>query len=491
MTTPSDNAFTQSVNALVAKINAATQTKSSLFEQAEIYFQGAQSQQRVIQQLTRVVKEKHKDLDSAKNDIQKNHLRELHNNAKKELKDETVKQARQRYARLKYLKQICTDIIQLCEGRDWQETQQKSAKVLTTLLLLCPHEGNNVAPAHQRCKPLYKAVLSLRLLDQLLTSEDVENQYVVSRFHSSSRFSAPSNKSAVLNLFQRDVARPLVSAALLQDIGMQHPEIQRLLKGSDGSFNPFRVLEKDVRIPLLIMNHEQTMDYVSLGLGTEEYDEENDDSPEYVQRKAHFDKNENNRYRLTQSMLNDAIKPKEALGSTLKAVQIYTSIVLSTKPKFNVADLPKASKVVLHSAQKGALTLSSANGLQKIVGHFPMGYGVVFGPADAQSMVPTNYAYAVVNALNPKHANEPHCLIITTLDTHHRTGKQFTLPQQQNLYFEPVYQLFSKTPAATLKAVAEKIAITLDQPKNQETLPTYWTVQGYFHFKKQQNLWPQ
>ena len=112
MTTPSDNAFTQSVNALVAKINAATQTKSSLFEQAEIYFQGAQNQQRVIQQLTRVVKEKHKDLDSAKNDIQKNHLRELHNNAKKELKDETVKQARQRYARLKYLNQICTDIIQ-------------------------------------------------------------------------------------------------------------------------------------------------------------------------------------------------------------------------------------------------------------------------------------------------------------------------------------------------------------------------------------------
>ena len=63
MTTSSDNAFTKSVTALVARINDVTQTKESLFEQAEIYFQGAQSQQRIILQLTKVVEEKCKDIE--------------------------------------------------------------------------------------------------------------------------------------------------------------------------------------------------------------------------------------------------------------------------------------------------------------------------------------------------------------------------------------------------------------------------------------------
>ena len=162
----------------------------------------------------------------------------------------------------------------------------------------------------------------------MLKNQQVENEYIVSRFHESSRFSSPKAGADVLNIFQRDVAIPLLSAAIIQDIGMQHPEIQRLLKGSDGSLNPFRVLEKDVRVPLLIMNHEQTSEFALRGLGEAEFTEEDDDSAAFSERKARFCKRESNRARLLQSMLNSAVKPDGALGSILKAAQIYTSIVL-------------------------------------------------------------------------------------------------------------------------------------------------------------------
>ncbi|WP_339767467.1 hypothetical protein [uncultured Paraglaciecola sp.] len=489
MTTSSDNAFTKSVTALVARINDVTQTKESLFEQAEIYFQGAQSQQRIILQLTKVVEEKCKDIETAKNDIQRNHLRELHNDAKKDLRVETAKQDRLRYVRLKYLNEVCTDIIQLCEGRNWQETQQKSAKVLTTLLLICPTQGKNVAQCHQRCKPLYKAVLSLRLLDQMLASKYVENEYIVSRYHLSSRFSTPPASFGPLNLFQKDVAVPLISAALLQDIGMQHPEIQRLLKGADGALDPYRVLDKEVRVPLLIMNHEQTIEYVSEGLGTGHFDEENDDSDDYMLRKDRFDKSENNRARLLRSMLDGAIKPKEALGSTIKAAQIYTSIVLSTKPNFNFEDLPKATKVVIHSAQRGALTLNSAESLQKIMGHFPPGFGVVFCLANDADVTPNEFSYALVNSLNPTHVNEPTCHVVSALGERYPLGNQCTISAQQNLYFEQVHNRFSTLTPAILDAIAQKIATELDQPKNREAIPRTWSPHSYFHFKKQQNLW--
>ena len=490
MATPIDNAFTRSVNALVAKIDDATQSKESLFEQAEIYFQGAQSQQHTIAQLERNIEEKRKEVESAINEVQKKQFRDFYQKAQKALKDETVKQARQRYARLKLLAQITTEIIQLCEGKDWQETQLKSAKVLATLLLLCPTEGNGVARIHQRFKPLYKAVLSLRLLDQMLKNQQVENEYIVSRFHESSRFSSPKAGADVLNIFQRDVAIPLLSAAIIQDIGMQHPEIQRLLKGSDGSLNPFRVLEKDVRVPLLIMNHEQTSEFALRGLGEAEFTEENDDSAAFSERKARFCKRENNRARLLQSMLNSAVKPDGALGSILKAAQIYTSIVLSSKPKFNYADLPKATKVVQHSAQKGALSVASAQALQQVVGHFPMGFGVVFCQEPTQGNMPKHYAYAVVNELNPAHPSEPLCRVVSTLDPSCKRGAQRRIKQTQNLFFEHVSAHFSKLSPEVLSSLADNIASELAQPKDKALLPKSWSPHGFFHFKKQQNLWP-
>ena len=491
MATPSDSAFTQSVNALVTKINDATQAKESLFEQAEIYFQSSQSQARTITQLTQDVEEKRRTIDSALNEIQKNQFREFHNKAQKALNDERSKQSRLRYARLASLNQICTEIIQLCEGTSWQETQQKSARVLATLLLTCPTEGKMVAQTHQRCKPFYKAVLSLRLLDQMLRNEQVENPYVVSRFNEASRFSKPAKAPQNLNLFQKDVAIPLISASMLQDIGMQHPEIQRLLKGSDGSQDPYRVLEKEVRIPLLIMNHEQTIDYANNGLGEGQYSEENDDSAQFKERKERFDKSETNRARLLLSMLNGAIKPKEAVGSALKAAQIYTSIVLSTKPNFNFADLPKATKVVLHSAQKGALTLTSAQSLQQVVGNFPMGFGVVFCHEKISDKAEKNYAYALVNMLNPPKANDPHCRIINSLSPEYPAGKQTVIPQQQNLYFEDAFNQFSALPEKHLDTLAQNIAEKLAQPRGKDTLPNHWSAYAYFHFKKQQNFWLQ
>ena len=70
---------------------------------------------------------------------------------------------------------VCLDILSLSEGEDFDETQLKAAKFLTTLVLFSPENSKKLAELHHRLKPAYKAVLSVRLLDKLVNDGLVKN----------------------------------------------------------------------------------------------------------------------------------------------------------------------------------------------------------------------------------------------------------------------------------------------------------------------------
>lgn len=484
--TPDDNPFTKAVNAILLKIDNTSQARDSIFQQAELFYVSQDSKRRFIAKLEEDVQNSQQEVSAAKVNAKKADARTRLVKTQKALSDEQVKQDRQRYSRLKTLQQVCVNIIELSEGKDWQGSLRKSAKLLGTLMLFSPCEGKNVAHSHKKLKPLYKAVLAMRLLDQLLKDNKLDNKYVLSRFNLATRYSSVPGK---LSQFQRDIAIPVISAALLQDIGLQHPEIQRLLKGPDGSLDEFRILDKELRVPFLIMNHEQTLEYIALGLGSRQFEPQDDNSVEYSERKAAFIKLENNKSGLMRSLLNDAIKPKFELGNVLKVAQIYTSIVLSTKPNFNYSDLPKAALVIERAAQKGAVSEAAASSFIKLVGHFPQGYGVVFvrPPSDDQQI--NAYDYAIVNALCPRVPFEPHCKIITTRLQIAPKEHHGIIRKSQNLYYEESKQQLANLGETRLQEIAQILADNLGQPKRPAAIPGYWLPHGYFYFKKQQNIW--
>lgn len=484
--TPSDSPYTKSVNELLADVLATSPNKTSVYEQAELFFTSQDSAQRTLSRLAQDITSSMQDIDTAKVEAKKAAAKVRLVKAKKALNDEQGKQDRQRYARLKSFNQVCVKIIQLTEGKDWHETQKKSAKLLGTLLLLSPCEGATVASMHQKLKPIYRGVLAVRLLDQLLKINQLDNRYVISRYNQTNRF---SQQAGTLSQFQREVVIPVISAALLQDIGLQHPEIQRLIKGSDGSLSEFRVLEKELRVPLLVMNHEQTLSYLKEGLGKTQISRENDQSPEYNEFKNAFDKQNINRLGLIRRVLNDAIKPTGSLGNVLKISQIYSSIVLSTKPGFKFSDLPKAAMVIDHTGKKGGLNVAATECFVKLVGHFPQGFGLVFVSPQPNQQPIDQYNYAIVNALEPPNPFAAWCKIVTNQLKIAENHQQTIIYQEQNLYYEQSKQQLGEIDASRLQVVGQALADSLAQPKMVESIPSFWLPHGYFYFKKHQKIW--
>ena len=119
----------------------------------------------------------------------------------------------------------------------------------------------------------------------------------------------------------------IFSCALLQDIGLQSPEALSILHGEDGKLDEFRVLDEPTRKQLLKINFTQTLEYLKNGLGIPRYiGNDKTERDRFVQRHTAL-----NGFMLT--LLKDTYLSKVGVGELVKIPQIYTSIVLSTKPE--------------------------------------------------------------------------------------------------------------------------------------------------------------
>ena len=94
---------------------------------------------------------------------------------------EQNKQQQQRLNNQSQLYMLCQQFLQLTEGNNRAETILRSSKMLGTLQLLAPSEGEQIATVQQKYKPLYKATLSLRLLDHLLAQGLITNSYILQK----------------------------------------------------------------------------------------------------------------------------------------------------------------------------------------------------------------------------------------------------------------------------------------------------------------------
>ncbi|MFC3120132.1 hypothetical protein [Agaribacter flavus] len=466
--------FTKSITDLVESICSSDASYQSLFKQAEHYFKNAEKEKVELTSLKRELTELKASTTSLETSENVEKLKALEHSFKALIHERN----KARLARLSSVNQVCQNLLQLSEGDNWDKTQINSARVLGTLQLMSPCEGKSLRKLHQRFKPLYKAVVACRLLDKLLFDGDFNNEYVVNKFEPEQRYSGIEGE---MTPFQQEIVAPVVLAAIFQDVGLLHPDAQKILKGEDGSLDEFRVLNVEERKALLKINYERTLDYITLGLGKDQYIGNSKDE------KSQFEKEQQQRLAFTRTLLIKALNPEGGIGNLIKIPQIYTSIVFSSKPNFDYMDLSKAATVVLNAAEKGAVSKMVANKLLDIVGHFPQGFGITYIPADTKQV--DSYEYAIVTGLNPSDPHEPLCRIATKKLTFIATGSVFTVGKQSNLYFKVAKKRLETIKPERLNEILQKLVSNFEERKTLDLIPSYWNPHEFFSYTRLQNLW--
>jgi len=481
----SDSIFTIQVKALLDKIYGRSIVKDSILDRA-ITFYSSQNESQVenekLNEKLSKLKGKVASLNSKEQQAAQKNIISM------EQRIQTFQQqlSNDKEGRQQHLQSVSLEIIELCEADSFSECNRKSAQMLGTLQLLSPTEGKKVALNNEITKPLYKAILCLRLLDRLCLDSTIAEPYISQYLQGIT----PENYQEFAEvdpeqyqLFISQVKMPLVMAALLQDIGHYHPDAQKIVKGASGELDPYRTLELDDRKALLQINYRETIRFLIEGIGKSSYvgnsRDERDIHNEFEGKKLIF----------IRSLLKSSISPKNGIGNILKVPQIYTSLIMSTKNTYNYKLLPKVYLVLKQNAERGGCSQSVVNALYKITGVYPQGYGITYIPKDSDGRPTDRYEYAIVNQLYPKKPDQPVCRAATKNLTFISHGQDFIVTLDSNLYLPETAKQLSRISKERLNEILELLSSNYQERKSLDLVPRCWQTQDFFEIKNNQKLW--
>lgn len=475
----SDTKFTTQVKLLLNKLYGRSALKDSLVERAVEFFAKQSSIQTKLDGFKASIAElkaKEGEHNSAITRLERDY---------RDLKQELRYESNERY---KYLYEICHEILNLSEGANFDETNRKSAQLLGTIQLISPTEGKKVAEFNERNKPLYKAVLTLRLFDQLFLEQSAILNHPYIKEHLSAIKQEDFKTLASLDedayrAFSEDVKLPILMAALIQDIGNFHPEAQKILTGEDGKLDIHRTLVVDDRKALLQINYRETVKFLIDGLG----------APIYVgnskTERDKFNIVEHQKLVFIKQLIKGAIAPRAGVGNLLKVPQIYASIILSTKASYNYKLLPKVYQALYQNAEHGSCCKTAVDALYQITGTYPQGYGVTYIPFDSDGDKSDRYEYAIVTQLYPENGEHPICRTATRYLTFISYGQDVVIDNDSNLYNVEVAKQFATLSKERLNEILELLASNYADRKKLDLLPRYWHAGDYFSVKDNQKLW--
>lgn len=454
-----DTNFTKSVKELSRQIFGKSYKKESMLDRAIVFFAQVSSSQGQVEPKIKSDTKAYKELE----------LREL-----------------ERERRHEHLDILCRDIISLCEGESFAEDNRKSSQLLATIQLLSPSEGSKVALSNELNKPLYKAVLCLRLLDRLCIDNAITEPYIKERLANLSplqyqRFSLIDG--VAYKRFVDEVKIPLVKAALLQDIGNNHPEAQVILKGTHGTESPFRMLDLEDRRKLLQINYRETVKYLVEGIGVAKY------IGNLKEVRDVFDETEKRKLLFIKGLLKASINPKKGIGNLLKVPQIYISMILSTKPKYDYKLLPKVYQVLYKNAEKGICYHLVVDALRTITGGFPLGYGVTYIVENFQGEIKYSYEYAIVKMLYPEDPELPICRTATRNLAFINFGQDIIVPKERNLHFPIAVEKLNTMSKERLYEILALLSSNYAERKTLDLIPRCWFANEYFSIPAHQKLW--
>jgi hypothetical protein len=395
----------------------------------------------------------------------------------------SFQQAHQQYQqqlqlRYEQLLQLCQKLLRLSEGSTPEETIYRSSRLLGSLQLMAPSNGDFIASVQQKYKPFYKAVLSLRLLDDALKYQLIKDPYLEEQAQQRNSELDPEQCP-----FRLNVQIPLLMALLMQDIGFCLPEIREGFQGPSGEPLQQRELTPTERQQYLQLSLDAALQYLQHGIAQSPY------RGHSKTEKADYEAIYQQRIQFSTRLLQSAAVPGGGLGNLLKIPQVYASAVLPGRNRFNYQALPKVALILKNGAKQGQYDDQLVNVLLTMTGIFPQGYGIVFLPKDASGLSLERYEFAIVNSLYPAKPEVPICRVVSRKLQFRSVGPNCTVSVAQNLYFKPARQQLAVIPAARLKEILQKLSASADSDPLRYQLPRYWHPDQFFADPKHQNLW--
>lgn len=384
-----------------------------------------------------------------------------------------------RLERLERVNQFTNKLIDLTEGNSETDTFNATAKFLGTLLLITDNSDDSFVRQHQILKPIYKAALALRLADSLLALGNIRHSYLGKYIDSHSRFKGNRHWK---QRWRTELAAPLIKAALLQDIGLYHPQAKIILHGEQKDKNEFRVLTDKERKTLLKLNLQYSLAYLKRGLGVPAIPadtRQERDQKLFIEEQA---------LEFALEAIQDATILKNHVGDLIKIPQIYTSFVLSTKVDYSKKDLPKGYMVIEQLMKKQALDTRIAGCFLKMVGYFPQGFGITFISFDDQGNLKDGYEFGIVNRLRPKNPAEPTLRAVTRNLRYISSGRDVVVKKTENLYFSSNHKKIQRIDKERLNEILKQLSGG-KQLSADDMIPQFWEPYDFFLEKKHQNLW--
>ena len=475
----SNSSYTISVDLLVNTILSENPKKPSLYQDAANYFRNEPENRKKLTLLKDKICEvtlsiqTHSGKSARALEQQLEHLN-------KQYKVEILNQQVQRTQRLNDAINVCLTILSLSEGEDFDETQLKTAKFLTTFLLFSPEKGKKLAELHHRLKPAYKAVLCIRMLDKLVGNGMVKNTYILKNYNADKRYMSNATN---YECYLQAVILPVMLSSIFQDVGLQHPKLVELLKGKEDDKDRFRLLENQEREDMLALNYQYTIDYLQNGLGCQQAGAEKE------HEITAFDNAEQKRLKFQLGLVLDASLSKRGTSEIIKIPQIYASIIFSTKRDYQRKNLPTASILISQLAIKKVISIQISDVFISIVGQFPLGFGIAYIAKNADNDELDFYEYAIVTRLNPVKPDQPICRLVTKHMMFLSYGKTAVINKSQNLHFQAARKKFIKIAPNRLDEVMQKLSHNHRIDPDKSNVPYYWEPHEYFCVQGNQNLW--
>ncbi|GGO68898.1 hypothetical protein [Bowmanella pacifica] len=466
--------YTKSVRNLIKKVHDLSPIKDSLYEQATDYFASLNGQGEQLHDLKQQVFNS-KDLTGSRGETRRK-------NAQSKLKQFQQQNEESRLQRYKELHQVCEQILDLTDAASQEESARNFARLLGTILLTTQTEHRKVVQFNQKSKHLYKATLCLLLLDVMLADKQISNPYVLRHFENRV-VNAKSKDEANQCPYRLYVKVPLLMTALLQDVGQNHPEVQAILRGTDGSGDEFRTLDKDERQQMLKLSYQHTINYLKDGVGCGSYV-----GNSKAEREL-FNEAEKDKLKFVMTLIKSSLDPRQTIGNLLKIPQVYTSVVLSTKPGQSYDTLPKATLVLQKAAEKDALNSKAVQSFISVVGHFPQGFGITYIPKDSDRRDLDRYEYAIVNGLYPENPSIPICRSATKNLEFTGLGHDLLIGTDNNLYYSQARKKLEVMSKERLLEILSKLVSNFEERKELALIPNCWHPYTFFSYAKHQNLW--
>jgi hypothetical protein len=338
------------------------------------------------------------------------------------------KLARQKESYYTNLSDIAENIIALSEGMTRNETLNRSARYLGSLFMLSPGEGSSLHKQHKKLKPLYRAVVAARLLDEQLANSSSKSPYILKVLSEHGRYGHDkSGKHHYLD----SVLKPFIMSVLCLDVGLEHPESMNLLEGEEGEKDSFRVLDTDDRERLLSLSQSKSIDFIRDGVLEQMF--------LHAKKTPNYNVEDLKQFReftmQIMASINTNIINKTVIGEVIKVSQIYASSVMCTKGDYNKEQAINAAVIVEGHGIKGLISKGMVTSFLRVFGYFPQGFGIAM-LNNKSSFNSLPFEFAIVNKLYPSENDAPHCRIVTRRLEFSIGIKNIEAKKDVNLFFK-------------------------------------------------------